>query len=135
MTKPETRRNMMDRRLLLLAMGAAAMAGGTSQVQAQAPVESFATEGVIGGQSYRGTVAVQQTGDTYALLWRTGNEEIRGVGILRNNLLITGFVAANNVGGFAYYQRGQDGTWEGEWALVGGTEVGRERWTPGGGSK
>lgn len=125
----------MDRRLMMLAMGAAAMAGGATQVQAQpqAPVEAFDTEGSIGGQTYSGIAGVRQTGDTFAILWRTGNEEFRGVGLLRNRVLLCGFQGPNNSAGVAYYEAGANGVWEGEWALIGSTEVGRERWTPRGG--
>jgi hypothetical protein len=127
----------MDRRLLLMAMGAAGIASGATQVQAQgqAPVEAFETEGVFGGQTYRGVTAVQQTGNTFAIVWRTGNEEFRGVGILRNNVLMCGFQGPNNSAGVAFYTGGAGGVWEGEWALVGGTDTGRERWTPRGGAK
>jgi hypothetical protein len=120
----------MDRRLLMLAMGGAALAGKPTQAQAQAqsPVETFDTQGMIQGQSYQGMVAVQQTGDTFALLWNTGGEEIRGVGILRENVLYTGFLGPNNIAGIAFYHARGNGVWEGEWALVGGTAVGRERW-------
>lgn len=128
----------MDRRMMLMAMGAVAMAGGTTPVQAQAPVEAFTTEGSFGGQTYSGVAAVQQTGNTFAIIWQTGNEEFRGVGVLRNGILMCGFQGPNNSAGVAFYQSVANGVWEGEWALIGGTEVGRERWTPrggGGGSK
>jgi hypothetical protein len=125
----------MDRRVMMMAMGALAMAGGTTPVQAQAPVEAFDTEGSIGGQTYSGIAAVQQTGNTFAIMWRTGNEEFRGVGILRNRVLMCGFQGPNNSAGVAFYEAGANGVWEGEWALIGGAEVGRERWTPRGGGQ
>ena len=95
------------------------------------PVGSYNVEGTNpgSGSSYRGTVAVEKTGQTFSVTWEIGGSRYVGTGIGDNNFLAVGYRSGNTTG-LALYGNDGKGIWVGIWAYGGGNEVGNERWTP-----
>lgn len=75
------------------------------------------------GSTYKGFVAVSQTGDTYRVVWRIGRQTFVGTGILTGNV----FSVAYN-GGLAVYQFTSAGV-RGRWALINARQISTEDWT------
>ena len=85
---------------------------------------------------YKGIVEVRKTGETYAVTWRFGTDETRGVGALTTGSDRT-FAVSYDAGkshGIALYELQGDGTWTGTWSSLGGDKLGTEIWRPQGGA-
>ncbi len=96
------------------------------------------------GTMYKGIVRVVQTGDTYTMAWKIGDQKMAGVGVggvsgkdgitsepaARNvNVLTVAFSTGNGFGAAQFVQQA-DGTWLGAWAPIGGGKISEERWLP-----
>jgi hypothetical protein len=98
--------------------------GGAAPPAGAAPVGTFA----VTGDGYSGTVTVTQNGQAYDVVWQVGNQRFRGVGILQNGVLSTGYTGEGHTG-VALYRQTAPGVWEGPYAFVGGNQTHTERWS------
>lgn len=110
------------------------------------PVGTYAVTGANpgGGEPYSGTVSIERTGETYAVVWKIGEATFTGVGIgasrsptgdttfgrasPNDNVLSIGYVSQGSFGQALYVESG-DGSWSGVWAFGGATNLGTESWT------
>lgn len=92
------------------------------------PTGSYAVEGTNpgGGSSYRGTVSVEKTGETYRVVWVVGSTRYIGTGIGNKDFIAVSYTA-DGESGLALY--GADGgNWIGVWTYSKGTKLGAEKW-------
>lgn len=83
-----------------------------------------------GGGQYTGVVTVKRTGQaTYQVVWKVGDERYVGTGIGGVDGLAVSYKAGANTG-IAILAAGSDGEINGVWTYAGGTEIGKETWTP-----
>lgn len=96
------------------------------------------------GETYKGTVKVTRTGETYSVVWKIANEKISGIGIgiqLVDGRAVLGPASRDDVGLSVSYQSGgtngvvvyfeqPDGTWHGTWAYAGWKQISTEDWVP-----
>ncbi len=85
---------------------------------------------------YKGVVEVTKTGETYAVTWRFGTDETRGIGTLSAGSDRT-FAVSYDAGrshGIALFELRGDGSWAGTWSSMGGDKLGTETWHPQGGA-
>jgi hypothetical protein len=100
------------------------------QAAAADPVGQYSLQGTNpgNGTAYRGTVTVEQTGETYKVTWVVGGERYVGTGIGDKNFLAVSYTAGKYTG-LALY--GADGPgWAGVWTYANGTKIGSEKWVP-----
>lgn len=85
---------------------------------------------------YKGEIEVRKTGETYAVTWRFGTDETRGIGALANgsDRVFAVSYDAGKSHGIALYELQGDGSWAGTWSSLGGDKLGTEIWRPQGGS-
>lgn len=95
------------------------------------PVGRYNVEGTNpgGGSSYKGTVTVEQTGQTYRVTWNVGGSRYIGTGIGDSKFLAVSYRSGSD-SGLALYGPDSNGDWVGIWTYADGREVGKERWTP-----
>lgn len=110
-------------RRLLGAFAALMLISGAALAQ---PVGRFQVEGTLGDQSYRGTIEVLPTGDTFEVHWQVEGTEFNGVGLWLNDNFVVGYQGGGDIG-VVVYRRNADGTWDGIWAPAGSQRTGRER--------
>ena len=83
-----------------------------------------------GGGQYTGKVTVKRTGPaTYQIVWTVGGEKYVGTGIGGVDGLAVSYKAGASTG-VAILGAGAGGEINGVWTYAGGTEVGKETWTP-----
>ncbi len=95
------------------------------------PAGTYDVEGSApgGGATYRGSVEVTQTGETYRVIWTIGHETWTGTAIGNDNVLSVVYASADSAQtGLAVYSREQGGDWAGLWTPSDGTTLGKERW-------
>jgi hypothetical protein len=82
-------------------------------------------------QVYRGEAQIVKTGDTYSVMWRIGQMQHIGTGILRDNVLAIYFqpLHPRAAAGVASFQILNDKVAQGSWTGLGGKAVGTELWT------
>lgn len=92
------------------------------------PVGTYNVEGSNpGGRgTYRGTVAVEKTGQTYRVIWVVGNTRYVGTGIGNKDFIAVSYKSGNDTGLALYGADG--GNWAGVWTYSGGRDVGTEVW-------
>lgn len=78
------------------------------------------------GSHYRGTVAVERTGETYRVVWVVGGTRYVGTGIGTRDGLAVSYRSGNSSGLALYVADG--GNWEGVWTYSGGRDIGTEVW-------
>jgi hypothetical protein len=94
--------------------------GGTYDVEGSGPG---------GSTTYRGTVEVTRTGETYRITWTIGEEIYTGTAIGNDDVLSIAYASADSAQhGLAVYSREQGGDWAGLWTPSGGTTLAKERW-------
>ena len=95
------------------------------------PVGRYDVDGTNpgGGSAYRGTVAVEKTGQTYRVIWDVGGTRYVGTGIGDDKFIAVSYRSGNNTG-LALYGHDANGIWIGIWTYAGGREIGSERWVP-----
>lgn len=79
---------------------------------------------------YKGLVTVEKTGGTYAVTWRFGKDEIRGIGTVSASSDKTFAVSYDSAKshGIALYEMQSDGSWHGIWTVMSGKVLGTETW-------
>ncbi len=92
------------------------------------PVGSYDIEGSNpgGGSSYRGTVTVERTGETYRVVWVVGGTRYVGTGIGNREFLAVSYRSGSDTGLAMYGSEG--GNWKGIWTYAGGQRIGAEMW-------
>ena len=109
--------------LVALAVSAATALAG--------PEGRYSLSGVNPGGSgtYRGNVTVTPLGEAYEVTWRIGNSRYNGVGVFSDGVLSIAYYGSN-LTGVAVYREQSDGSWRGEWAVLGSGRLGKENWVP-----
>jgi hypothetical protein len=79
--------------------------------------------------SYRGELAIAPSGDTFRVVWRIGNQQHEGTGLLRDGKLAVVFRSSQQTG-VALYDVRDNGTLIGTWTTLGSRAVGTETLTP-----
>ena len=94
------------------------------------PVGHYSVTGTNpdGADSYKGTVVVAKTGDTYSVTWTIGGSKYIGTGIGDNDFLAVTYRSGNQTG-LALYGKSGDG-YAGVWTYAGGRKIGSEKWDP-----
>jgi hypothetical protein len=119
---------------LLFASTALAFADPTGTYQVQG-------KNADGGQ-YTGTVRVERTGQTYAVIWNVGGTEFIGTGLgakfvgdrfqmgpasPEDTAISVGYVSGKSFGMAMYFQQ-PDGRWQGIWTYGGSDTASYEDW-------
>lgn len=121
---------------VLLAGVACALAG---------PEGDYAVTGTNPGANgtYRGSVSVRQTGETYEVIWdiagtrytgsALGAAPVKGRSMMGpadagDDTLAVGYISGRSFG-LAFYVEQDDGTWKGVWTYGGSDKIGTEVWT------
>ena len=82
------------------------------------------------GSAYTGQMIVQQVGlASWRVAWQVGGNRFEGYGMSAGPVFSVGFILAERPG-IAIYQTGPDGTFTGQWTLVGSSAIGTENLTP-----
>lgn len=93
----------------------------------------YSVEGRNPGQpgGYKGEAQIKQTGRTYTILWRIGEGQQIGTGILIDNVLSIVFTAPGPARpGLAVYSVADDKITSGIWTSLGSQIVAEETWSP-----
>jgi len=114
-------------RKLFAATTAAALLWSAAAFAAN-PVGSYNVEGTNpGGKStYKGSVTVTKTGETYRVIWVVGGTRYIGTGIGDKDFLAVSYKSGDDTGLALYGSDG--GNWAGVWTYAGGRQVGAELW-------
>lgn len=98
------------------------------------PEGTYAMTGTNPGDNsaYEGVIEVRKTGETYAVTWRFGADETKGIGTLARGSDKTLAVSydAGQSHGIALFELQGDGSWSGVWSSMGGETLGTEIWRP-----
>lgn len=101
------------------------------------PEGTYAMTGTNPGDksAYEGVIEVRKTGETYAVTWRFGADETKGIGTLARGSDKTLAVSydAGQSHGIALFELQGDGSWSGIWSSMDGETLGTEIWRPQGG--
>jgi hypothetical protein len=120
------------RRIIAAALLAAA--GLAPSLALAGPEGTYAMTGTNPGDHspYEGVIEVKKTGETYAVTWRFGADETKGIGTLTKGSDKTLAVSydAGESHGIALYELQGDGSWSGVWSSMGGETLGTEIWRP-----
>jgi len=79
---------------------------------------------------YSGTIDVARTGETYAVTWRFGKDETRGVGVTGPGDTFAVSYGTPTGHGIALLALQPDGSWSGTWSNIGAKASGTEVWRP-----
>jgi hypothetical protein len=93
------------------------------------PVGRYTVEGTDPGKpnsAYKGTVTVEQTGDTYKVVWDIEGTKYIGTGIGNKDFLAVSYRSGNQTGLALYAPSGSG--WTGVWTYAGGTQMGTDSW-------
>ncbi|HVV60753.1 MAG TPA: hypothetical protein VHD14_03250 [Pseudolabrys sp.] len=109
-------------------LAAAALVFSSVAAMAADPVGSYEVHGSNpgGNGKYSGTVTVEQTGQTYRVVWVIGGTRYIGTGIGNKDFIAVSYRSGNSTGLALYGSDG--GNWSGIWAYAGGKEMGAEEW-------
>jgi hypothetical protein len=112
----------------LFAVSTAALMLSTAAAFAADPVGHYSVAGANpgGGGKYSGTVSIEQTGETYRVIWIVGGTRYVGTGIGDKNFLAVSYKSGTDTGLALYGADG--GNWAGVWTYAGGRQMGREVW-------
>ncbi len=81
------------------------------------------------GSSYRGTVTVEKTGETFRVIWDVAGTRYVGTGIGDDKFIAVSYRTGDSIG-LALYGSEGNGVWKGVWAYANGRQIGTERWLP-----
>ncbi|MEO1397315.1 MAG: hypothetical protein AAFU56_00420 [Pseudomonadota bacterium] len=96
------------------------------------------------GGTYTGTVTVERTGETYAVLWEVNGTDYLGTGLGAANVkgtptmgpasdqdtaIAISYVTDGSFG-LTFYVEQENGQWKGIWTYGGSKNIGTEIWTP-----
>ncbi|WP_406857268.1 hypothetical protein ABEG18_06460 [Alsobacter sp. KACC 23698] len=92
---------------------------------------AYSVEGQNAGDQrlYRGELTITPIGQVYRVVWRIGNGENVGTGIVQNDMLAVVYVQQGKAG-IALYEVRRDGVLSGTWTIHGTQNVGSETLTP-----
>lgn len=92
------------------------------------PVGTYNVEGTNpgGNSSYKGTVTISRTGETYSVVWVVGGTRYVGTGIGNKDFIAVSYKSDADTGLALYGADG--GNWAGVWTYAGGDKVGAEIW-------
>jgi hypothetical protein len=92
------------------------------------PVGTYTVSGTNPGSdsAYSGKVTVEQTGDTYKVVWVVGSDRFTGTGIGNSDFMAVTYRSGDHTG-LALYAQDGDG-WKGVWTYAGGKKMGTEHW-------
>ena len=92
------------------------------------PIGRYAVSGANPGNEspYNGTVDVQQTGETYRVVWMINGQRYVGTGIGDDKFIAVSYRSGSETGLALYYAEGDD--WVGVWTYANGTRIGVEKW-------
>ncbi|MBI6628754.1 hypothetical protein [Pontibaca salina] len=79
------------------------------------------------GGTYHGEITIEPVGAIYDLTWRIERDTFTGIGIVEGETLSAAYGSDTSVSGVIQMNRTEAG-WEGTWAYVGETGLGRETW-------
>ncbi|MDQ6435433.1 hypothetical protein RB623_15345 [Mesorhizobium sp. LHD-90] len=118
------------KRIAILTTGL--LLSSVASLWAQDIAGSYTVEGSNpgGGGIYRGEVTVVKSDETYQVLWKIGNQQHRGTGILRDGGFAVVYQPQGGGPGIAVYQVGPNGALSGSWVGLGGQQLGSEVWNP-----
>jgi len=104
-----------------------ALLWGVTTAFAADPVGKYMAEGNgADGSGYSGTVTIEQTGQTYSVIWLIGGTRYVGTGIGDKNFIAVTYRSGNDTGLALYSADG--GNWKGIWAWAGGRALRTEIW-------
>jgi hypothetical protein len=112
----------------LFAFSATALLWSAITAFAADPVGRYSLEGANpgGGSSYGGTVSVEQTGETYRVIWVVAGTRYVGTGIGNRDFIAVSYRSGSDTGLALYGADG--GNWKGIWTYANGRTVGAEVW-------
>ena len=113
-------------RATLLCLGLALSIGAPAAAADPAGQYAVRGENPGGGGTYRGSVEVTRTGQTFRVVWVVGKDRFVGTGIGDETFVGVTYRSGNATGIALYAADGED--WKGVWTYDGGTQVGTERW-------
>jgi hypothetical protein len=118
----------MSMRALSVSLAAAALVWSAAAFAAD-PVGTYDVEGTNpgGGSSYRGTVTVDKTGETYRVVWVVGSTRYVGTGIGNRDFIAVSYKSGDSTGLAMYGSEG--GNWTGIWTYANGRQIGAEKWS------
>ncbi len=92
------------------------------------PVGKYSVSGTDPGSdnTYSGTAVVEQTGDTFRVVWTIGSDRVTGTAIGDSSFLAVTYRSGDHTG-LALYAQDGDG-WKGVWTYAGGKKIGTETW-------
>ena len=92
------------------------------------PIGKYSVAGANPGNEspYKGTVDVQQTGETYRVVWMIDGQRYVGTGIGDDKFIAVSYRSGKETGLALYYAEGDD--WVGVWTYANGTRIGVEKW-------
>jgi len=94
---------------------------------AASPTGHYAVNGIsTAGGTYRGTVDVTATGDTYRVVWQVDRQTFVGTGIGNDRFMAVSYASGSDIG-LALYSPHR-GDWSGVWTYAGGTTASTETW-------
>ncbi|MDR4305156.1 hypothetical protein IHQ68_00745 [Chelatococcus sambhunathii] len=115
---------------ILLGLLASACVAGSAMAADFASSYAVAGSSPGGGGAYKGKVSVKRTGDgVYQVVWTIGGDKFVGTGIGGPEGLAVGYKSGSDTG-IAIYRVTPGGEVEGVWTYQGGTQIGKENWTP-----
>lgn len=111
----------------LLAVAAALLWSAVAAFAAD-PVGTYNVEGTNPGDksSYKGTVTITKTGETYRVIWIVGGTRYIGTGIGNKDFIAVSYKSGDSSGLALYGADG--GNWAGVWTYSGGDKMGAEFW-------
>lgn len=92
------------------------------------PVGTYNVEGTNpdGGSTYKGTVTISKTGETFSVVWIVGGTRYVGTGIGNKDFIAVSYKSDADTGLALYGADG--GNWAGVWTYAGGNKIGAEIW-------
>jgi hypothetical protein len=111
-----------------LSIAAAALLWSAVSALAADPVGTYNVEGTNPGDNstYKGTVTIAKTGETYRVVWVVGGTRYIGTGIGNKDFIAVSYKSGDSSGLALYGADG--GNWAGVWTYSGGDKMGAEFW-------
>ncbi len=79
------------------------------------------------GSTYRGSAAVEKTGDTYRVTWNVGGDRFVGTGIGSPEAIAVAYRSGSNTGIALIGKEGD--SYQVVWTYLNGRQLGTEKWT------
>ena len=113
----------------LVSIAAAVLLLSAATAFAADPVGEYVVNGTNPGSAstYRGTVRVERTGETFRVTWYVAGVRYVGTAIGDSNFIAISYRARGNDTGLALYGAAGD-DWKGVWTYANGRQIGTETW-------